>query len=182
MNKRFFYIIQFIAVMSFQILVLNDIVIKGKLVVWGIPVFIPMIYPMLILLLPINQNYLSMIFYALSIGFILDYFSNTPGLHAATMVLMTYLRPQIVSLFYHHDTKKSVDVRPTIYRFGFTPFLMYVSVSLIIHHFFFYTLQIWSFKNIPLIFFKTILSVLLSVTMILIGQLLFYSSGSKSKS
>jgi hypothetical protein len=176
MNNRFFYIIQFLLVMIFQIMILNTVEVKSAVLIFGIPVFIPLIYPMLILLLPSNVNYFVMMLYALVIGFTLDYFSNTPGLHAASLVLLAYLRPRILMLFYQQDIKKIGSVKPTMYRLGFMSFLFYITCCILIHHLFFYTLQVWSFKNIPLVLFKTLLSGLITIIMIMIGQFIFYTN------
>ncbi len=175
MNKLVYYIGQFLFVMVFQIYILNDNPINDTITFLGIPSFIPLIFPVLILLLPILSNYYVMMLYAVVIGFLLDMFSNTPGLHAASLVLLAYLRPKLLRLFFQQEKKKLSWARPTMYRLGFMPFVFYISASILIHHFFFFMLQEWSLSNILLILYKTIVSGVLSVMMILIGQFIFYS-------
>jgi hypothetical protein len=175
MNKLVYYIGQFLFVMIFQIFILNDMNINSSISILGIPSFIPMLFPVLILLLPIRSNYYVMMAYAVVIGFALDLFSNTPGLHAASLVLLAFLRPRLLRLFFQQDEKKLGWARPTVYRLGFMPFLFYICFSIGIHHLFFFLLQEWSLMNILIILYKTIISGVLSVLLILIGQFIFYS-------
>ena len=175
MNKAVYYIGQFLFVMLFQILILNDMAINDSISFLGIPSFIPLLYPVLILLLPIRANFFVTIGYALLIGFTLDMFSSTPGLHAAALLLLAYLRPRLLRLFYQQDDKKIGWGRPTMYRLGFMPFVFYIAIGVGIHHLFYFSLQIWSWSNILIILYKTFVSGLLTILMILIGQFIFYS-------
>ena len=161
--------------MAFQIVILNDMHLNSSITVLGIPSMIPLLYPVLILLLPIRADYYVGLLYAAFIGFTLDFFSNTPGLHASALVLLAFLRPRLLRLFFQQDEKKLAWARPTVYRLGFVPFLFYITIGICIHHYLFLMLQIWSFNNILITLYKTIVSGLLSVGMILIGQFIFYS-------
>lgn len=175
MNKLVYYIGQFLFVMLFQIYILNDQPINSSITILGIPSFIPLLFPVLILLLPIKANYYVMMLYAVVIGFLLDLFNNTPGMHASSLVLLAFLRPRILRLFFQQDQKKLGWARPTIYRLGFMPFIFYISVSIIIHHLFYFLLQEWSMSNILYVMYKTLVSGILTVLMIVMGQFIFYS-------
>ena len=175
MNKLVYYIGQFLFVMLFQTLVLNDMTINDSVTFLGIPSFIPMLFPVLILLLPIRVNYYVMMLYAVAIGIVLDVFNNTLGMHTSSLVLLAFLRPRLLRLFFQKDENKLGWARPTIYRLGFMPFLFYVCFSIAIHHLFYFLLQEWSLSNILYTFYKTIVSGALSIIMILIGQFIFYS-------
>lgn len=175
MNKWFYYIGQFLFVILFQVYILNDETINDGFSFMGIPSFIPLLFPVLLLMLPIIINYYVLLLYAAFIGFTLDMFSNTPGMHAASLVFLAFLRPRILRLFFQQDEKKLNWARPTMYRLGFMPFLFYIAISIFIHHIFYFTLQEWSLSNIFYIIYKTIISGILSVLMIFIGQFIFYS-------
>ena len=167
------FMVNFAFIMLIQLFLLNDIVIKSSFTILGIPAFIPMLYPLVLLLLPVNTpSWLGMLI-GFFTGLIMDYFCNTPGMHTAACVLLCYLRPFLLKLFFQQTAKELGDVVPTLFRMGLVSFLMYISMAIIVHHLFFYILQIWSFKNSFYILFKTILSGLLSVLLILLSQLLF---------
>ena len=161
--------------MLIQILLLNDIIIRSTVVIMGIPAFIPILYPLILLLLPVNTNSWLVMLLGFVTGLFMDYFCNTPGMHAAATVLLAYARPYLLQLFFQQSTKELVGVIPGIFRMGISSFLIYISFSILLHHLFFYTLQIWSLKNIWLILLKTLLSGILSVLLILLSQLLFAS-------
>ena len=134
--------------MLFQIFILNHQPINDTVTFFNVPSFIPLLFPELILLLPIRANFYVMMFYALVIGFVLDIFGNTPGMHAASLVLLAYLRPRILRLFFQQDEKKLGWARPTMYRLGLIPFLFYISISILVHHLFYFILQEWNIRLI----------------------------------
>jgi rod shape-determining protein MreD len=107
------------------------------------------------------------------VGITMDLFSNTPGVHAAACVLLGYMRPYLLNLFFQQNIKELGDTVPTLFRMGFRSFLLYILFALVVHHLFFYIIQIWSFKNILLIFCKTLLSTMLSIILIVLSQLIF---------
>lgn len=167
------FIVNFLIVMSIQIFLLNDIVIKSSISILGIPAFIPMLYPLVLLVLPVNTPPWLTMLLGLFTGLIMDYYCNTPGMHAAACVLMCFIRPSLLRLFFQQTAKELGGVVPGLFRMGIASFVIYVAVSILVHHLFFYFLQIWSLRNILMILFKTLLSGVMSVLLILLSQLLF---------
>ncbi|MBK7690870.1 MAG: rod shape-determining protein MreD [Bacteroidetes bacterium] len=167
------FIVNFIVIMGIQIFVLNDIVIKSSIILFGIPAFIPLIYPLVLLLLPVNTpHWLTMLLGFLT-GIVMDIFSNTPGVHAAASVLLGFLRPYLLNLFFQQNIKELGDTIPTLFRMGFRSFFLYILFALLIHHFYYYLIQVWSFKNTFVILYKTLLSTSMSILLIILGQLIF---------
>lgn len=167
------FIVNFLIVMSIQIFLLNDIVIKSSISILGIPAFIPMLYPLVLLVLPVNTPPWLTMLLGFFTGLIMDYYCNTPGMHAAACVLMCFIRPSLLGLFFQQTAKELGGVVPGLFRMGIASFVIYVAVSILVHHLFFYFLQIWSLRNILMILFKTLLSGVMSVLLILLSQLLF---------
>jgi rod shape-determining protein MreD len=167
------FVIQFILVMAVQAFVLNDIVIRSSLSLWGVPVFIPIIYPMVLLLLPVNTHSWLGMGLGMAVGLTMDTFSNTPGMHAAACVALMYARPFLLNLFFQQSVKELGETVPTLFRMGFRSFVLYAGMALLLHHFLFYTVQIWSLKSFPYVLLKTLLSGVLSLLLLLIAQLLF---------
>jgi len=164
--------INFIVIMMVQLFILNDIVIKSSITLMGIPVFIPLIYPLILLLLPVNTPHWLTMLLGFMVGITMDLFSNTPGVHASACVVLGYVRPYLLNLFFQQNIKELGDTVPTLFRMGFRSFLLYILFALVIHHCYYYIIQIWSFKNILLIVYKTILSTLLSIILIILSQLI----------
>jgi rod shape-determining protein MreD len=173
MSTTIKFILNFIVVLTIQIFILNDIMLKSSLTFFGFPVFTPIIYPLILLVMPVNTPHWFLMILGFITGLTMDMFSNTPGMHAAAMVLICYLRPFILKLFFQQTAKELRDTVPSLYKLGFTSFIIYVGFTILIHHAFFYILEIWSFKSSVLIFFKTIVSAIMSILLILLSQLLF---------
>lgn len=133
----------------------------------------PMVYPIMILMLPFQLNAIITMFVALLLGLSVDAFSDAFGLHASAAVLIGYLRP---SLMKYIRPKEGYDnnLLPTIQDMGAIWFLIYASIILIIHHLWFFSMEILRFDLILLILGKTILSFLFSLTLIILFQYIFY--------
>lgn len=176
MAKPLSILLNFVLILGVQVLLLNDVVIRSSMTVQGIPLFIPLVYPLIILLLPVR----TAPWLALLIGFVLglsvDLFCNTPGMHAAATVLLAYIRIGLLNLFFQQNAKDINDAMPTLFRMGFRAFLVYLLIACAIHHLFLYTLQIWSWKQSLYILLKTLVSVPMSVLIMVILQLLFARS------
>jgi rod shape-determining protein MreD len=173
MSKPVKFIVNFVIIMMVQVFVLNDIVIKSAITLYGVPAFIPLLYPLILLLLPVNTPHWLTMVLGFVVGITMDYYSNTPGVHASACVLLGYVRPYLLNLFFQQNIKELGDTIPTLFRMGFRSFLLYILFALIIHHFYFYIIQIWSFKNSLLILSKTLLSTVLSIILIILSQLIF---------
>lgn len=133
----------------------------------------PMVYPIMILMLPFQLNAIITMFVALLLGLSVDAFSDAFGLHASAAVLIGYLRS---SLMKYIRPKEGYDnnLLPTIQDMGAIWFLIYASIILIIHHLWFFSMEILRFDLILLILGKTILSFLFSLTLIILFQYIFY--------
>ncbi len=167
------FTLNFIAIMAVQIFVLNDIVIKSSISILGFPAFIPFIYPLFILLLPVSTpNWLGMII-GFFTGITMDMFCNTPGMHASACVLLAYCRPFLLRLFFQQNIKELGNTIPSLFRMGFSTYFIYICLAILIHHLAFYIVQIWSFSQILFILLKTLVSGILSILLIILSQLLF---------
>lgn len=173
MFKPITFIVNFILILAVQVLLLNDVVIRSAITLNGIPLFIPLIYPLIILLLPVRIAPWLALLLSMCTGLVMDMFCNTPGMHAAASVLLGYTRIGLLNLFFQQNDKNLNDAVPTLFRMGFRSFAVYLLMACTIHHLFFYTLQIWSWKQSPYILLKTVVSVIMSVLLMVIIQLLF---------
>lgn len=173
MSKPVKFIVNFIVIMMVQIFILNDIVLKSAIILYGVPAFIPLLYPLVLLLLPVNTPHWLTMLLGFAVGMTMDMFSNTPGVHAAACVLLGFIRPYLLNLFFQQNIKELGDTEPTLFRMGFRSFILYILFALTIHHFYYYIIQVWSLKNILLILSKTVLSAILSIILIILSQLIF---------
>jgi hypothetical protein len=95
---------------------------------------IPVLYYLFILWLPFSLNRLSLLLIAFVTGLTLDYFTQTPGLHAAACVLIAYVRPFIISILIPKDTAEFNYREPSPRAMGWAPYSVYVLILTVLHH------------------------------------------------
>ncbi|PHR49599.1 MAG: hypothetical protein COA32_00280 [Fluviicola sp.] len=133
----------------------------------------PMIYPLFILLLPFDISPILLIVMAFITGISVDFFMNTFGLHASAAVLVAYIRPELFRLFAPRD---GYDVlkEPTASEYGYKWFLSVAGIAITIHHAWFFLLEHFSWSDWLIILRKTVLSVIVTMFILLIIQILFF--------
>jgi len=160
----FKHTVRFVLFLLAQALLFNQIELG-----WGIH---PMIYPLFILLLPYNMNVFLSMLVAFALGIGIDSISNTYGLHASAAVLLAYLRPMIFSVFEPRDGYEE-GLEMNIYSMDFMWLLYVFGLMLIVHHLWFFTLELFKFNEILFILKKTILSVPVSLILCILIQVIF---------
>lgn len=165
MNSALFRnIIRFVLLISLQVLLLNNMNLSGYLN--------PTIYILFILLLPADINKSLLLLLAFATGYIIDMFTNTPGLNAAASVMMAFVMPSMRNLFF-----KNIDFspgeEPNLKKVGLGSFFRYTLVLVFIHHFTLFFLESFSFSLFFFILARILLGTLLSTFIILIIMLLF---------
>lgn len=133
----------------------------------------PYIYFLFILWLPFKTGRKTLMFLGLITGLALDYFTKTPGLHAAPCVLVAYLRPFLINLLITQEGAEANYEEPSIKSMGFGAYFMYVTVLTFMHHTFLFLLEALQFAGLWYFLGKTLLSVAISLFLILITELLF---------
>jgi len=142
-------IIRFVALVLFQVLILNNVALGGYVN--------PYLYVIFILWLPFTTERWLLLISAFLLGFSVDIFSNTIGLNAAASVLMAFARPFVISMI-SAGTEFEAGSRPSIRGQGMRWFLTYVTFLVLIHHTALFYLEIFRFSE----FFSTLLRILLS--------------------
>ena len=110
---------------------------------------------------------------AFALGFALDSFTNTYGLHSAPCVLIAYIRPFLINLLISQEGAESNYNEPSIQSMGFTPYLTYVTILTFIHHTFLFFLQALQTGGYFYFLLKTLISTAISLVLIFLIELLF---------
>ena len=129
----------------------------------------PMIYILFLYWYPIKQNRAVFIIVAFLLGFIIDIFSDTLAIHAASTLTIAYLRPAIMrfcfGVNYEFQSFKLASV-PRIQQ------ITYITLLIIIHHSVFFVLEVFNFDNFLLILKKILLvSIASTILCILLSSL-----------
>lgn len=159
-------IVQFILFVALQILLMDNLVLYSTGFCY--------IYVAFLLFLPIHVNRLLLLFLGFLVGFTVDVFYDTMGIHAAASVLLAFLRPLLLNLLTPRDGYDISD-SVNIHVMGKGWFLSYTFTLLLIHHTAVFFLERISFGDILQTLLKIVLSVLFTGVVVIILQLLFFS-------
>ncbi|TCJ14059.1 rod shape-determining protein MreD [Flaviaesturariibacter flavus] len=161
--KNIFRLTLFILV---QVFVLNKIPHLHRFVV-------PYLYFQFILWLPFNTHRLALLAAGFLTGLALDYFTMTPGLHAAACVLIAYVRPFIIFLLVPKESSEFTYHEPSPRGMGFFPYFVYAFILTLLHHTFLTFLEWLQFGSFLDFLIKTASTTAISMLLILIVELMF---------
>jgi hypothetical protein len=163
------HIVQFMLFVALQILLLDNLVLFSTGFCF--------IYIAFLLFLPIQINKVLLLFLGFIVGFTVDIFYDTMGIHAAASVLLAFLRPHILNLLTPRDGYDTND-SANLHVMGWNWFLTYAFILIVVHHTAVFFLEIIRFEWFTLV--KILLSTLFTGLVVVILQLLFFSvKGSK---
>lgn len=165
-NATAYQIIKWVAIILFQVLILSQIELNRFVS--------PYLYPLFILILPFETPIWAVMLIGFGTGLTIDVFGNSPGLHAAATVFMSYVRGSIIAL------KKPTgdyaeDQQPDLDSMGFNWFLAYAVICIVAHHLIYFLLEVFSLSYMPYIFAKTACSSAISLSLIMLSRYLFSS-------
>lgn len=163
-------IIRFILFILVQILILNEVPPLHQFI-------IPYIYFLFILWLPFKLNRFALLVISFLFGLTLDYFTGTPGLHAAPCTLIAYLRPFLLNLLIPKETTEQSYIEPSPKSMGWAPYGLYIGLLSFIHHFYLVLIEWLQFGNFIYFIGKVLGTTAISLLLIFIAELLFTRIG-----
>jgi len=154
-------IIRFIILVLLQVTIFNNIQLNG---------FInPYLYVLFILLLPFETPPWLLLFLSFLMGFSVDVFSNTIGMHASACVFMGFLRPFILNYISVRDNYES-NIEQGIYIYGFSWFFKYALILILGHHSFLFIVEVFSFNNFGDTALRITMSTIFTLTLVVTSQ------------
>lgn len=166
-------LLRFIILTLVQVMVLDHIHLHG--------LFNPYIYPLFILMLPIETPAWLVLVLGFFSGWTIDLFAHTGGVHASATVLTAFLRPFMLRLIKPAVGYQPED-RPAISSMGFLWFFTYTSILIFIHHLWLFIIETFSFTQFIFAIQKIAVSSVVSIAIIIILQYLFYRRKARSLS
>ena len=154
-------IIRFFVLVLVQILIFNNIEIGGYMV--------PYVYILFIILLPFETPGWLIMILGFVLGFIIDIFSESLGMHTASTVLISFLRPYILSYFAPREGYETGSLPRSSY-YGLPWFIKYALIMVLAHHTMLFYLEMFTFHDFFVTLFRVILSTLFSASLIVISQ------------
>jgi len=155
-------ILSFIGLVLLQVIICSNINFLGDLN--------PYVYVIFILLYPVTKNRLLFIFLSFLLGFSIDIFLDSGGMHAAASVAIAYIRP----LFLKFSFGAAFDYQSI--KFSNTDFsqrLVYFLLLIVIHHFILFSLVLFDQNKIALILQQALYSSIFTLIICLLLTSLF---------
>jgi len=157
MNDILQHTIRFFILASIQILVLNNVQISGYLN--------PFVYILFIMLLPPKMPKAIVLILAFVMGFTIDVFSDSYGIHSSATVLLAFLRPKVLALV---SVKGGEDLEEIgIKQLKINRFFTYSGILCLIHHFTLFYIEAFRVNEFFDTFLRALYSSIISILMIL---------------
>lgn len=140
--------------------------------------FIPHIYFLSLLMLPVRTSKSFILLFGFFSGLVMDIFMSTGGLHAAATTMSAFVRIFILR-FYMAPEDEDNNISPSLYTFGIRRYLFYSSVLILVHQLTFFSLEVFKTDAILLILLKTLASTILNILLLLFILMLFTKPAKK---
>lgn len=163
-------IIRFIVLIFLQVLILDHVNLGGYVN--------PYLYVYFILLLPFETSGWLLLISSFLLGFGVDVFSGTMGLHTFASVFMAFFRPIVIRSI---GSKREYEagMTPSIKDLGFQWFFIYSLILISIHHIVLFYMEVFRFSDLFNTFARAIFSIFFTLVLVIISQFLFYKPSGK---
>jgi rod shape-determining protein MreD len=143
--------------------IVMQVLIFNRLHLWGGVAFV---YLYALIKMPSDTPRILQIVLGFVIGFIIDCFCNTPGMHALACGTMMWMRMPLLHLFIASDDVKSGPLG--MRQLGMSTFMRYLLAVTIMFCLVLYVVEAFSLFHFGLMLLKIVLSVLLTSLLIFV--------------
>lgn len=152
-----------ISILRFTVLFLAQVWLFNNIEFWGF--LNPFVYTLYVLLYPVNANKSFLLISSFFMGLLMDMFFNTGGVHTTATLVLAYIRPTLFrfayGVSYEYNTIKITD------KFTSETFVL-VLLSVGIHHFILYNLEIFKIAMLWDILWKSLANIVLTTTTVIL--------------
>lgn len=151
------------------ILILQVFIFKRFSFGWVAPLFYVniMIYPLIIVLLPIRTPQILSLGIGFVLGLTIDMFYDSPGVHASATVGLAFFRTWLLGQLEPREGYP-LNVGPTRNRFGFPWFAQYAGLMLLFHFLFYFAVETFALAHTLKVIGKTFYTFLWSFPLLLL--------------
>jgi rod shape-determining protein MreD len=153
-NLVFRNIVSFVALILFQVLILNNLHLSILVN--------PYTYILFIFMLPFDTPGWLLLTLAFVSGLIMDAFSNTLGMHMSALLITAFCRHYLLAIMAPRDGYESGQT-PHYSHMGLTWFLLYAGILTLLFHFSLFLTEDFRWGNFFIILFKSVISSALSL-------------------
>ena len=159
MKENILLTLQFIILVLVQVLLFNQIHIYGLGCIF--------LYVFFVIDYPFERRKIYLVLWGFILGFIIDMFSQSYGIHTFATTLIAYLRPTVIKLY---TGSNDAEVLKKHYNRFDKTFYLYAFTMILLHHFTLFMLEAFSLKFIIPIIIKTLISALLTTIFVFFVQ------------
>ena len=148
MNKTVYFGLLFVFLVFLQVFVLNNILFLGYVN--------PYLYISFVFLYPLKKNRFVFLLLSFALGLSIDFFSDSGGIHAFSLVTIAYLR-----LFFIRVFLNKFEVDYPFFKLNLEPFgkkFNYIVTLTVLHHFLLFSFANFSFQNMSHVVLNTLYS------------------------
>lgn len=156
-NVVLWQVLKFVVLLLLQVLLFNNMDFGGYIS--------PYIYLIFFLDLPVNYKTAYAMLLGFLMGFCVDVFSNTMGVHTAACVLLCFVRSSWIHLLF--SSLNAQQNQLTLSRVGWMDYLKYVGGLVLLHHSTLFLLESLSVEALGYTFVRIFLNTITSVSLIL---------------
>ncbi|MGZ3883011.1 MAG: rod shape-determining protein MreD [Bacteroidia bacterium] len=160
-------------IIRFFVLVLLQVLIVQNIRLGSYIILLP--YVLFILMLPFETPRLTLIGLSFFLGLVIDMFYDTAGMHAAACTLMGFSRYYLLKFIAPRDGYEQ-GLQPTVDDMGSAWFITYAGILIVVHHLFFFYLEVFRWNEFFRTLFRVILSSMGTFVFVYTIQFLFYKS------
>ena len=148
MNKTVYFGLLFVFLVFLQVFVLNNILFLGYVN--------PYLYIAFVFLYPLKKNRFSFLLLSFALGLSIDFFSDSGGIHAFSLVTISYLRLFFIRVFFNKFEVDYPFFKLNLESFGKK--FNYIVTLTVLHHFLLFSFANFSFQNIANVILNTLYS------------------------
>ncbi len=133
-----------------------------------------LLYIAILLFLPLEIGVISAMFIAFGLGFIVDIFYNSPGIHASACLTLIFVREwwkNVITPQGGYD----LGAIPSIGSMGFNWFIIYLAPLVLVHHLVLFFIEAGGASNFWFTLSNVLVSFLINTLLLVLIQMLFYS-------
>ena len=163
MNKSINQVLFFFFLLLLQVLVLNNINFLGDIN--------PYLYIAFVFLFPLKENRFSFLFFSFILGLSIDFFSDSGGIHAFSILFIAYIRLFFIKIYF-----RKIPADYPFFNLKSEPFgkvFNFVVTLTLIHHLIYFSFANFSFQNLSNVFLNTLYSSIFTLLLFFIGNYIF---------
>lgn len=157
-NDVVLFAVIFVAVILLQVLILNHIMLFN--------VAFPFVFIFFLIRLPLNMHLNWLYTLAFLLGFIVDVFSDTPGLNSLSCLIFAAVKKPVFYLYVPRDDK-TVNIMPCLSSLGWSVYTKFLITMTAIYCLVCFSIEYFSFASVKEILILSVCSTVLSFLLVL---------------